>query len=77
MIYFALKDGRHVVILTDEDLSRIDEGPIATQDKKVIVAYTPDAEWTAQQLKQLLGPHGRVILPAELDKILKDGLQRA
>ena len=76
MIYFALTDGRHVCILSPEDFSHMQRGPLASADKKVIVAYTRDAKWTRKTLEELLGPDGRVILPAELDKILKDGLGR-
>jgi hypothetical protein len=77
MIYFKTADSRHVLVLEPRSLDMLKSGqPCESPDKSVIVAYSPDAEWTFGEIQKLLGPGGRVILPHELDKILQSGLQR-
>lgn len=77
MIYFRTADARRIIILDPLILQRLREGHGAeVRDKSVLLAYSPDIEFTFGEIKKLLGPDGRVILPSELDKILKDSHAR-
>lgn len=51
MLYLEAPDGKKVIILETENLEAIKAGrPAKTHDGSVLIAWTPDPEWLAQQI---------------------------
>jgi hypothetical protein len=83
MIYISVgPKNQRLIILDAHNLEALKKGKqAATPDKHVMIAYTPDIGWTAEQLIQMsgvfVGSGGLVgIDPFKLDAILEEGLTR-
>jgi hypothetical protein len=77
VIYFESKDHKHVVIFSPDDIAALREGDaLITPDAFVITAFTPDANWTAEQIKEVFADTEGTLTPAKLDAILKEGITR-
>lgn len=77
MIYFRTTDQKYVLILEPKQVQDLAKGvPVVSDDKMVLIAFSPDIEWTFGEMQKILGEGGRVMLPHELDKILKESMSR-
>jgi len=57
VIYFTTTDGRACLIIEMENLNRLVDGkPMKTPDDAILVCYTPDMAWTAEQIALLGDP---------------------
>lgn len=75
MIYFTTNDHRHILILEPGNVECLRHGhAVVSNDKLVMVAYTPNVEWTMEAIKKALGKDGKTLDPAMLDAILKEGI---
>jgi len=78
MIYFTTKDEKHVLIIEPRSIEKLLAGdPLVTIDDKVIVAYTPDINWTKDELVKVFNAPESTITPEKLDEILKEGIARS
>lgn len=66
-----------MLLLEPTNLARIQEGhPLPSPDSLVIICYSPDIEWTAEQLKKVFAENDRKLSPEKLTEILQEGLLR-
>lgn len=77
MIYFTTSDHRHVLVLEPSSFEELKGGaPLVSTDKMVIVAYSPDIQWTFDEMKKILDEPGGAMKPEQLTAILKAGISR-
>jgi len=50
--------------------------PYVSPDGLVIFCYSPDIEWTAEQLKKIFEENDRKLYPEKLNELLTEGLLR-
>ena len=76
MTYFKTLDGRHVVLLEPAEIKRMMLGArTITPDAEVVVAYTPDAEWTEAQMQAIWNTKTE-LTPDAFTAILTQGMAR-
>ena len=76
MIYFRTTDGRCCMVVELENLNRLVDGrPMKSPDEMVLVCYTPDMAWTAEQVRALGDP--QMITGAQLAEIIDASSKRA
>jgi len=77
MIYFTSKDEKHVMIIDHQTIHKLLIGDaVVSPDNLVIIAYTPDMAWTADELKKVFSDPEALLSPAKLDEILREGIAR-
>src|SRR5712692_4245758 len=77
MIYFTTSDHKHVLILEPTNMVRLEEGkPCVSPDSLVILCYSPDIEWTTEQLKKIFDENDHKLYPERLEELLNEGLSR-
>ncbi len=73
MIYMSLSNGQRVIILDHHNIDGLKAGtPASTDDRHVLIAYTPDIPWLTEELLKL----GQELNPFKLEALLKEGLTR-
>lgn len=76
MIYFKTSDGKHVIILAPGNVMQMQLGiQSVSPDGEVVVAYSPDTEWTERQFQELFD-RGIQLAAGDFEMILKEGLKR-
>jgi hypothetical protein len=77
MLYFTTTNGQATLIIESGNLERLKSGkPMVTPDKKFMVCYTPDLQWTVEQFKAHCAINEMSLDPEILDFILKEGMKR-
>lgn len=77
MIFIGMKDGSTLIILEPGNIERMRDGkPLISPDNRVMVAFTPDMEWTQDRIMEMLRNAGGKVDPKLVDDILRAGLNR-
>jgi hypothetical protein len=77
VIYFQSKDGKHVILLNHAELDLVKRGkPVVPHTNAVIIGYTPDEDWTKQQLLEIFNAEPHTLEPERLKELLLEGLKR-
>lgn len=74
MLYLRnTKTKTKLLILEPENIKRLQEGEmLKTFDGEVLIAYSPDSEWTKEQIAQTVDA-----TPEMIERIIMEGLPRA
>lgn len=76
MIYFT-SGAQHFLIVEQGNLKRLRVGkPLVSPDGNVLIMYTPDMEWTQEQIKELFINSGGQVDADELERLYQEGLKR-
>jgi hypothetical protein len=75
MIYFRTTDGRACMVIEMENLNRLVDGrPMKSPDGMILVCYTPDMAWTAEQVALFGDPEK--VTGAQLAEIIDASMKR-
>jgi len=77
MIYILAADDRALLVIEPTNIDRLKAGePLISPDGKLVVLYTPDAEWTMGQIQSMCSATDFMVDGELMDFIIKEGLKR-
>jgi hypothetical protein len=77
VIYIITDDQHIVMVVGPNNLAKMKAGfPMISPDGVILVAYTPDVQWTGEQIKAMIAVSSGKFDPQIVDFILKEGLRR-
>jgi hypothetical protein len=80
MLFMQMRDGSSILIVEPYNVENLVKGrPMISPDRKIMVVYTPDLQWTQEQVAKMLEKievYPPTFAAEDLDEILKEGLTR-
>lgn len=77
MIYLGLNNGGAMLIIEPGNIDRLKAGkPLVSPDRKFAVVYTPDIDWTMEQISAMTAVTDNHIDPDLINFIIAEGLKR-
>ena len=67
-----------MMMLSPQELGDLMHGQICVSpDNLVMLCYTPDGKWMAEELKKVFDGPDKILSPEKFNELIREGLKRA